>query len=71
MKIFSFWKRQTPLVMQMPFCECGSPDIEAYACLSWSNELQDWQISEVRDRGTCGDCGSTDAKIVWRNKVLP
>ena len=57
------------LVAQQPVCaSCDSPDIDAYALVSWSREIQDWQISDVADRCTCGNCGNSEAKIKWENR---
>jgi ribosomal protein L37E len=56
------------LVCQQPVCaECGSSDIEARASLRWSEQIQDWLISEVFKDGNCANCGNTTAKIRWIN----
>jgi hypothetical protein len=56
------------LIAQRPLCgECNSRDVEAHATLSWNEQHQDWLIADVRDRGTCPGCGSTDVPIIWQN----
>lgn len=59
----------TQLQKQTPVCaECGSSDMEAHGMLSWSKEIQDWQIAETFERCNCNNCGNTDSPIKWINE---
>lgn len=68
MGIFNWKRARRVVVAQRPTCaECGYREIEAHAMLSWSETLQDWQIVEVREHGSCSGCGNTEAKISWQD----
>jgi hypothetical protein len=68
MTILNIFKRRHPLVAQRPVCgECGKPGLEVHAMLNWNEAIQDWQIREVYDRGSCSECGNTDVSIRYVN----
>ena len=60
------------LIKQTPVCaKCRSPDIVIQAMLSWSDDIQDWQIASMNDdKASCGNCGATDAAIDWLDSDL-
>lgn len=66
--VFNIFRKSRAFVKQRPVCaDCGSHDVEAHGMLSWNEKHQDWQISEVRDEGSCSGCGNTEVKIHWEN----
>lgn len=44
--------------IQYPACDrCGSPNVSADAAARWNHELQDWEVTNVFDKGHhCDDC---------------
>ena len=53
-------------IKQTPVCSnCKSADISVPAFVCWSDEIQDWQITNVEDFGNCGNCGASEPKLEW------
>jgi hypothetical protein len=53
-------------IKQTPVCSnCKSADISVPAFVCWSDDIQDWQITNVEDFGNCGNCGASEPKLEW------
>jgi transcription elongation factor Elf1 len=54
-------------INQIPVCpRCGSDNVAADAAARWNSEQQEWEVSNVFDKGHgCDDCGAEDIEFVW------
>jgi transcription elongation factor Elf1 len=54
-------------VKTMPVCPfCGSHNVTADAAARWNQERQEWEVSNVFDKGHgCDDCGVEDIDFAW------
>lgn len=56
----------TPLIPCCP--NCGSTEISADAAARWSVDLQDWEVTNVFDKGkTCDKCEDEFSECDWRD----
>lgn len=50
-----------------PACpHCGSADIRVEAFARWSEQLQDWRLSELLDGNSCCNHCGQDCEVKWR-----
>lgn len=54
-------------IEQIPVCpQCGSDNVVADAAARWNLEPQEWQVSNIFDKGHgCDDCGAEDIDFAW------
>lgn len=54
-------------VRRIPVCpRCGSDNVAADAAARWNVERQEWEVSNVFDKGHgCDDCGAPDIEFTW------
>jgi hypothetical protein len=54
-------------VKTVPVCpRCGSDNVAADAAARWNREEQEWEVSNVFDKGHgCNDCGADDIEFAW------
>ncbi len=54
-------------VKRIPVCpRCGSDNVAADAAARWNREWQEWEVSNVFDKGHgCEDCGAEDIEFGW------
>jgi hypothetical protein len=57
-------------IKSVPVCpECGSDNVAADAAARWNTENQDWEVSNIFDKGHgCDDCGAQDIEFEWIEK---
>ena len=53
-----------------PVCpKCGSDNVAVDAAARWSTENQEWEVSNMFDKGHgCDDCGAEDIELAWVEK---
>jgi hypothetical protein len=51
----------------IPVCpRCGSDNVAADAAARWNREQQEWEVSNVFDKGHgCNDCGTENIEFAW------
>jgi transcription elongation factor Elf1 len=54
-------------VKTIPACpRCGSDNVAADAAARWNREQQEWEVSNVFDKGHgCNDCGADNIEFAW------
>jgi hypothetical protein len=54
-------------VKTIPVCpRCGSDNVAADAAARWNREEQEWEVSNVFDKGHgCNDCGADNIEFAW------
>jgi transcription elongation factor Elf1 len=54
-------------VKRIPVCpRCGSDNVAADAAARWNRERQEWEVSNVFDKGHgCDDCGAENIEFAW------
>ena len=54
-------------VKTIPVCpRCGSDNVAADAAVRWNRERQEWEVSNVFDKGHgCDDCGAENVEFAW------
>ena len=54
-------------INRVPVCpKCGSDNVAADAAARWNTENQEWEVSNIFDKGHgCDDCGAEDIEFAW------
>jgi hypothetical protein len=54
---------------RVPCCpKCGSADISADAASRWDIDTQQWEVTNIFDKGkSCDDCGHEFSDADWRD----